>query len=88
MRQRPRSLPSIATRWPRKQGLVNVVETNSVYSPQCFLHKERLVPICPLNIYKYIYTALIGSIKRAGVIGVEDEGYAKQSLSQQLAYAL
>jgi hypothetical protein len=46
------------------------------------------VPICPLNIYKYIHTALIGSIKRAGVIGVEDEGYAKQSLSQQLAYAL
>ena len=44
--------------------------------------------VYPLNIYKYIYTALIGSIKMAGVIGVKDEGYAKQSLSQQLAYAL
>ncbi len=26
-----------------------MVETNAVYSPQCFLHRERLVPIYPLN---------------------------------------
>ncbi len=51
-----KSLPSIATRWARKQGLVNVVETNSVYSPQCFLHRQRLVPIYPLNTYIYTHT--------------------------------
>jgi hypothetical protein len=44
-------------------SLFHVVETNSVYSPQCFLHKP-------------------------GVIGVEDEGYGKQILFEELAYAL